>query len=104
MLAKYTVTYGYWKKISGAGQTGSAWLKNTEDGSARIAIAHTETVQTPADNILWASAVDLDREIAYYLPQDFQPSAILEADSPTDIFYATLLDADETAEIIVDFA
>jgi len=104
-LAKYTISSGYWKKISAAGQTGSAWIKETENGKTpMVAIAHTNSVQSPTDDIPLASAVNLDRDIAYYLPKDFSVSSILEADSPDDVFYATVFGTDETGRIIVDFA
>jgi hypothetical protein len=105
MLSKLTITNGEWKKISDAGENGMAWLKDTGDGTAKIMIAHTVTEQTPTDDIPVGSAVDLAVDVGYTLPQTGNPadSVPLSADSASDIYYATLIDIGEDAEIIVDF-
>lgn len=103
-LAKYTLTNGQWKKISGAGQSGAAWLKSFSGVKPIIVIAHTDSAQTPADDIPVGSAVNLDVDIAYRLPfADLEISRELTADNVDDIFYATILNDGKTCEIISDF-
>ena len=104
-LSKFTLTNGEWKKISVAGKSGAAWIKKHTGVHSTILIAHTTAVQTFAggDDIPYADAVDLSIDIAYELPLD-RISDELSADGLTDIFYATIRDASETCEIIVDFA
>jgi hypothetical protein len=104
-LSKLTITNNQWKKISAAGENGMAWLCNTGDGVAKIMIAHTTAAQTPTDDIPVGSAVDLDVTIGYTLPQSGDPndSVALSADSASDVYYATLIDVGEDAQIIVDF-
>jgi hypothetical protein len=108
-LNKHTIKKGEWKKISNAGENGKAWMKDTIDGTAIIVIAHTDTTQTGGspvgDNIPLGSALDLDIEIGYTLPQNGDPfySAELTADNASDIYYATLKDEGSDCEIIADF-
>ena len=109
-LSKLTITNGQWKKLSNAGQNGKAWMKTVgSDGSSRVIISHTPTAQTAGspigDNIPVGSAINLDAGTGYILPLNGDPllSDILAADNSSDIYYATLLDAGETCEIIVDF-
>lgn len=102
MLANYTITAGYWKKISVAGQTGTAWLKSANGFRPNIKIAHTSSVQSPTDNIPVASAVDLDVDIAYSLPKHRISDELVQDDS-NDIFYATLINTGKTCIITVDF-
>lgn len=109
MLSAYTIKNDEWKKISLAGKNGKAWLKDSVDGRAKIVIAHTDTAQTAGspvgDNIPLGSALDLDIDIAYTLPETGDPkdSEVLSADNGNDIYYATLRDQGEDAIIIVDF-
>lgn len=105
-LVKHTITNGFWKKISLAGQNGKAWMKHVgDDGTSKVVIAHTVSAQTPSDNIAVGIAVNLDIDLGYVLPQSGDPyySEILTADTTADIYYATLRDAGETCEIIADF-
>jgi hypothetical protein len=113
-LANFTLTAGYWRKISTAGQSGAAWLKSADGFSPNIKIVHTASVQTYNpdddpdlgaldDNIPYASAVGMDIDVAYNLPQN-GISAELTADSVSDVFYATVVNTGKTAIITVDFA
>lgn len=103
-IVQHTITNGQWKKISTIGQSGAAWVNQVGfDGSSRIIISHTDTVQAPTDNIPWASAVHLDENIGFLLEQRGGISPVLEANNGNDVFYATLLDDGETAQIQVDF-
>jgi hypothetical protein len=102
------LSYGQWKKISLAGQNGTAWMNEVgNDGSSRVMIAHTESVQTAGtplgDNIPWASAVNLNKNVGYQLSEDGIVSPVFSADNANDIYYATLLDVGEDCKIIVDF-
>lgn len=106
-LASYDLTNGEWKKISDAGESGVAWLKDYSGKNPRVVIAHTTTTQTPdTDDITYANGLvdDLNIDIAYRLPfGDFKISDVLTADSESDIFYATVLGEGNTATIITDF-
>ena len=106
-LSKFTLTNGFWRKISAAGEDGTAWIKRHDGRRSVILIAHTAVIQTPdTDNITYANGLlkDLDIDIAYELPIDNERISVeLNADSGSDIYYATIRDADETCEIIVDF-
>ncbi|MCK5602838.1 hypothetical protein KAR91_13235 [Candidatus Pacearchaeota archaeon] len=103
MPNEYTITSGQWKKISNPGQVIVAWMKAVgSDGSSIIKISHTVEAQTPEDDIPWGSTSDLDRSIALKLKEDGQPSPVLSPSNELDVYYATLLDSNETAKIIVD--
>jgi len=103
MLQNYTLTQGFWKKISTAGQTGTAWLKSANGFNAKILISHTATPQNPDDDILVGEEIDLDIDAAYLLPCK-GISNFLTADSENDIFYATLRNPGKTCIITADFA
>jgi hypothetical protein len=100
-LSNVTLTNGQWKKISLAGQSGAAWKWNT-NSPVSILIAHSDQTQTPTDNIPYGSETGFSRDAAYLLP-DKGISDVLESDNGNDIFYATILNTGETAEIVVDF-
>ena len=102
MLSSFTLTQGFWKKISSWGQSGTAWLKSFSGSDPVIKIAHTDSAQNPADDIPIADAVDLNKDIAYRLPQH-EISAELTADNYDDVFYATIENSGATCEIIADF-
>jgi hypothetical protein len=115
-LSKLTLTNGEWKKISLAGQDGTAWLKSYSGVNPVIVIAHTDDAQTydipdddpdagvVDDNIPYASAVGLDVDASYRLPyMDMRISDPLTADNNNDVFYATILNTGATCEIVVDF-
>jgi hypothetical protein len=114
-LAKYTLTNGFWKKISTAGQSGTAWIKDFNGAHPIILISHTISAQTYnpnddpdlgilSDNIPYASAVGLDVNIAYELPvTDNQISVPFSPDTEADVYYATILNTGKTADIIADF-
>ena len=105
-LLPKTITYGFWKKLSLAGQNGKAWMKEVgPDGTSKLVIAHTNTTQTPTDDIPVGVAVNLNINIGYTLPNSGNPkeSEELAADNANDIYYATLRDINETCKIIVDF-
>ena len=105
-LVKYTLTAGEWKKISGAGENGTAWLKRHDGSRSVIMISHTDATLSPTDDIEYADALpDLDIDIAYELPMENEGiSEPLSADNASDIYYATIRDVGETCEIITDFA
>lgn len=110
-LLNYTITYGEWKKICLAGENGKVWMKKIgSDGTSKVVIAHTDSVQTHGspvgDNIPVDDAIDLDIEKGYVLPQSGNPhdSEKLTADNTNDIYYATLRDVDETCIITTDFS
>jgi hypothetical protein len=100
-LSNETLTGGQWKKISLAGTSGSAWKYNTDKYSP-ILIAHSDQTQSPTDNIPYGSETGFSRNAAYILP-DTGISDVLEADNGNDIYYATINEIGETAEIVVDF-
>jgi hypothetical protein len=113
-LSSFVLTNGLWKKISTAGQSGTAWIKKHTGLNSTILIAHTDSAQTYDpdddpdagvldDNIPYADAVDLDIDIAYELPLD-RISDELSPDNASDVFYATIRDSGETCTIIADFA
>lgn len=104
-LAKYTLTNGKWKKISAAGESGVAWLKDYNGNKPSVLISHSESAIAldGSDEVLYAAASPLDIDIAYRLPIDNRVSDALGADSVSDIFYATVLGANKTCDIIVDF-
>jgi len=102
-LKNYTVKNGEWKKISAKGENGSAWVKESYKGNApSIIVAHTKKTQSPVDDIPYAQADDLDIEVSYCLIS-CDPPALLEADSPNDIYYATTLKKDAEMELTTDF-
>jgi len=104
MIENFTLTYGYWKKISTAGQTGKAWLKSYNGSHPVIKIGHTSEAQNPADDIPILETTDkLNISASYRLPITDNPD-ILTPDDENDIFYATIRNADKTCEINVDFA
>jgi len=104
-LNKLIITNGFWKKLSTAGYSGTAWMKNVgPDGTSKVVIAHTTSTQPQPDDVPVGTAVDLDIEIGYVLSQSGSVSNQLTADNGNDIYYATLRDVGETCEIIVDFA
>jgi hypothetical protein len=113
MLANYTLTNGYWKKISSAGESGVAWLKSANGFNPNIKIVHTDSVQTYNpdddpdqgaldDNIPYDDAIDINIDIAYTLPLH-DISAELTADSASDVFYATVINDGKTCIITTDF-
>lgn len=102
-LSKKTVIYGYWKKISLVGQDGIARVnKYLGNKLPNVLIAHTDSVQTPSDDILWASATNLDVDASYLLPEN-RISDGLYADNGSDIYYATILQPGESVQLVVDF-
>jgi hypothetical protein len=104
-MNSYTINNGKWRKISNAGESGSAWLKSTdEDGTVTILIAHTDETLTLVDGeITWAAAEPyLNISVGYLLPSQ-GISDTLERDNSNDIYYATKIDLGSPAEIISDF-
>ena len=102
-LSKKTVIYGQWKKISLVGQDGVARVnKYLGNKLPNVLIAHTDSVQTPSDNIIWASAVNLDVGASYLLPEN-RISDGLYADNGNDIYYATVSHPSESVQLVVDF-
>lgn len=106
-LLSKDLIFGQWKKISNAGENGKAWVKNTgsNGGRCKVLIAHTDTTQTPGDNIPIGSAVDLDKEISYTLSSSGQveDSEPLSANNANDIYYATLRNEVNGVKLTVDF-
>jgi len=104
-LEKYTLTYGYWKKISLKGQSGSPQIVTTHKGlDPVIAIAHTKETQDPTDDIPLASAVDLSIDTSFCIRGiGCNVDVILDPDGPLDIYYATPVTPGSTIDLVVDF-
>lgn len=103
MLNNYTLTQGYWKKISAAGETGACWWKTANGFDPIILVSHSKLGQTPSDDIPLASAAGLSIDTAYRVPLD-RISDVLTPDDASDIFYATLLNPGKTCTINADFS
>ena len=103
-LSNKTIIYGQWKKISTAGQDGVASVnKYLGNVLPSVLIAHTDGTQTPdLDDFLWAAAVNLDIDASYLLPEN-RISDGLYADNGSDIYYATVLQPEESVQLVVDF-
>ena len=106
-MVKYTITKGQWKKISDAGESGTAWLKSANGFSPILIFSHTDSTQTPSDDIPLASAVDLDND-AGFIYKNFKetPTPVLENEGGNDIWYCTVANGatGATCEIIADFS
>jgi hypothetical protein len=103
MLDKKTIIYGQWKKLSNAGENGIAQIgKILGNVSPVVLIAHTDSAQTPTDDIPFASATDLAIDKAIHLLTG-DVSDDLNVDNGSDIYYATIQQPGESVELITDF-
>ena len=105
----YELTTGIWRRISAAGEEGTAWIKSIEAGNV-IYIDHTISPGAgPPNTIEEGSAAEttagINRETAYPLREQLKILPI-EADTAADVYYAMMIDKDvntvQTAELIAD--
>ena len=103
MINSFEITVGFWKKISNAGESGSAWPKII-DSSDNILISHTES--EGGDDIPIGSTINMDLSRAYPLNRSPKDLVLLEADGVTDVYYASLINDKDGAgaTILADFA
>ena len=79
MISQFTIDSTAWTPISGAGKSGTAWIRQALQGGGNLIIYHSENI--PDDN-----------KISYGYPLrspngNFDSVQII-ADGPLDIFYA----------------
>lgn len=97
MITEYTITGTAWTAISTAGQSGSCWINEDNEGAvnkADVRIYHTDAGTPAADKV--------DESKRLFTPKGNTDVLILSADSGTDIHYARCKNADDEAVILVD--
>lgn len=97
MITQYPITATAWTAISAAGESGTAWLDEENDGAAGqvdVRIYHTNG-GVPAD----AKITEAKR---IYKPSGNDDVMILGADNATDIFYARCVNDGDTAIVSAD--
>lgn len=104
MMVTYTITKNVWKKISDAGEYGTAWRKSANGFTPHLLFCHSDSVQTPSDDIPLASAVDLDVDSSLVWKTG-EVTPVLEAENGNDLWYVTFRNgaAGATCEITADF-
>ena len=95
MIIQYSISSSAWTPISTAGQSGSCWLDEQNDGAAG-----------KVDVRIWHGSVPTDTEITkgkrVYNPNGNDDVMILGADDTEDIYYATCANVGDAAILSVD--
>jgi hypothetical protein len=115
MMVNYTITKNVWKKISSAGESGTAWLRSANGFSPKLLFCHTDQAQTYDpdddpdlgaldDNIPLAEAVGLDVD-ASLVWKTGEPTPVMESENGDDVWYCTFRNGESgaTCTIVADF-
>lgn len=97
-ITSYTITNSAWTAITTAGQEGSCWLSEDEDGQSAVGkgdirIFNTAGVPTDADLLLGKRV---------YKPSGNTDVLTISADSGSDVFYARAKNSGDEAVLLVD--
>lgn len=98
MITAYNVTGTTVIAISTAGQSGSAWLDEDNDGAAGktdVRIYHTDTGMPSVDTVR-----TLGKRL--FAPNNNDDVMLLGADNASDVFYAVCHNDDDKAIILSD--
>lgn len=96
MITQYTITGSSWTPISSAGQSGSCWLDEDNDGAigkVDVRIVHGTSSPEAGDTTIGKRV---------YKPNGNDDLCFISADSPSDIYYAKCQNAGDQAIISVD--
>jgi hypothetical protein len=96
MIIQYAIADTSWTPITTAGQSGSCWLDEQNDGLAGKSDARIFHSSTPPE------ATDVTKAKRVYKPIGNNDIMIITADSSSDIYYARMANAGDTAVISVD--
>jgi hypothetical protein len=95
MIKQYSITGATWTPISSAGQSGTCWLDEQNDGA-----------EGTVDVRIWHASVPTDDDVTKgkrcYKPSGNDDMMIITADSGTDIYYARCANVNDKATISVD--
>ena len=97
MITQHTITASAWTAISTAGQSGSCWLDEDNDGAGGavdVRIYHS-AAGIPA-------AVKVTEGKRLHKPAGNDDIMLITADSESDIYYAKCANADDTAILSAD--
>lgn len=96
MIIQYSISGSEWKAITVAGQSGSCWLDEQNDGAGggvNAVVWHGITEPTSAEKT---------KAKRVFTPTSNNDTMLITADSGSDVFYATCIGENDTAIISVD--
>jgi len=95
-IIQYSLTDTAWTAITSAGESGSAWLDEENDGiGGQVDVRVYHAAALPA-------AAKITEAKRIYKPNGNDDVMILGADDASDIFYARCVNSGDTAIITVD--
>ena len=97
MITQYSITASAWTAITAAGESGTCWLDEEDDGAAG-----TVDVRVFHSDGGVPSAGDLTEAKKLYKPSGNDDVMLISADDALDIFYARCVTTGDTAIITVD--
>jgi len=95
MITQVSITGAAWTAITSAGESGTCWLDEQDDGaSGQVDVRITNGETTPADE-------ELTKAKLVYKPRGNDDVLLIAADGVNDIFWARCSREDDTAIISV---
>lgn len=97
MITQYSITASAWTAITAAGESGTCWLDEEDDGAAGtvdVRISHSDSGVPSSGDVTKAKKV--------YKPMGNNDLMKISADNGSDIYYARCVSTGDTATITVD--
>ena len=97
MIVQYPITGNSWTPITAAGQSGTCWLDEQDDGAAGQADVRIWHATTPP-----SGESKLTESKRVYKPRGNDDIMLITSDSIDDIFYARCSRTEDTATLSAD--
>lgn len=96
MITQYSITATSWTQISTAGQSGTCWLDDDDDGAkGQVDVRVFHGSSAPGDG-------DVTKGKRIFKAGGNRDVCILEADDAQDVYYARCRNTGDTATLSVD--